>query len=74
MKECKIDECHRDTIDELCIRHTAALTSLEQMFDAWKIAYGEKYSKTKYMEALLKDDNGVGIWVQEIIKFKLQED
>lgn len=69
---CAIDECNRETPDKFCIRHQAALVSLEEAFSDWVRANGEKFTRKDYLTSLLDETINVGSWVREVAELLLK--
>lgn len=68
MADCIINSCSRETDQDMCSKHRSAKISLEETFESWETAYGNKYTWARYLKEILKDDLGVGIWVLDIVK------
>ncbi|MCY3411466.1 MAG: hypothetical protein INQ03_07535 [Candidatus Heimdallarchaeota archaeon] len=73
MKECKIDDCHRETDKELCQNHYLAKSNLEMGYEQWKKAYGSTFAYEDYLESILDPKTGAGDWVRDIAKAELNK-
>jgi hypothetical protein len=72
MKECIIEDCVRDTLDDFCSKHLEAKHNLEKTFPDWQKAYGKKFTMKKYLQRLAEDDEiGTGEWVVSVAKYLL---
>ncbi len=76
---CLVEICHRpkdiDSKNDFCNRHEMAYDQIQNNFQEWQTAYGQKYRKRKYYQNLLTNKDLIsGKWVKEVVKHLLEEE